>query len=210
MGRPKKRTRMSAEERRAVILTNACHAFSRLGFRSATTAQIARESGISEPILYEHFGSKRDLYVACVSATWHNMRDRWDAAIANEIDPSRWTLAIAAGFEEVASASPEDGPIDIVTDLWARAIVEPTTDDALRDFLSDHVRELHGYVAGVYIKAQQMGGIRSDCDPDSEAWILIAIGLLRSSDGNVGGVVAPHFAGIIKSRRAWLTGSSAT
>ena len=29
-------------------------------------AEIAREAGITEPILYRHFGSKRDLYLACL------------------------------------------------------------------------------------------------------------------------------------------------
>ena len=39
-------------------------------YSGATTAEIAREAGVSEPILYRHFGSKRDLYLACLDEAW--------------------------------------------------------------------------------------------------------------------------------------------
>src|SRR5207248_11180252 len=60
-----RRPRLAAEERRALLLETACHVFSRGSYRGVTTAEIAREAGVTEPVLYRHFASKRELYFAC-------------------------------------------------------------------------------------------------------------------------------------------------
>ena len=48
--------------------------FSTGSYSGATTAEIARVAGISEPILYRHFGSKRELYFACLDEAWRRLR----------------------------------------------------------------------------------------------------------------------------------------
>ena len=67
--------RLTADARRQAVLDTACRVFSRSSYRGATTAEIAREAGISEPILYRHFGSKRDLYLACLDEAWRSFRE---------------------------------------------------------------------------------------------------------------------------------------
>src|SRR2546426_7181412 len=67
--------RLSAAERRTAIIAAALRVFSEGSYAGATTAQIAREAGISEPILYRHFSSKRDLYFACLDDAWVGLRD---------------------------------------------------------------------------------------------------------------------------------------
>jgi TetR/AcrR family transcriptional regulator len=64
------RTRLPAAERRQAILEAALGVFSQGSYAGATTAQIAREAGVSEPVLYRHFASKRDLYFACLDEAW--------------------------------------------------------------------------------------------------------------------------------------------
>ena len=66
------------------MLDTACRVFSRSSYRGATTAEIAREAGISEPILYRHFGSKRDLYLACLDEAWRAFREVAEHAIADD------------------------------------------------------------------------------------------------------------------------------
>lgn len=58
---------MTSEERRAVIMQAAIRLFSERGFRGTTTRALAEAVGVSEPVLYEHFKSKRDLYEAIVN-----------------------------------------------------------------------------------------------------------------------------------------------
>lgn len=60
------RARLSSPERRAAIVSSAMRLFARKGFRGTTTREIASAVGVSEPVLYQHFATKRDLYTAIV------------------------------------------------------------------------------------------------------------------------------------------------
>ena len=61
---PTKRTRMSGEERRTLILHCAKRVFARSTYAEASTGELARESEVTEPMLYKHFGSKKGLFLA--------------------------------------------------------------------------------------------------------------------------------------------------
>lgn len=57
---------MSSGERREAIVEAAVQLFARNGFRGTTTREIAQAVGVSEPVLYVHFQTKRDLYSAII------------------------------------------------------------------------------------------------------------------------------------------------
>jgi AcrR family transcriptional regulator len=63
---PPPKARLSSPERRAAIVDSAMALFARKGFRGTTTREIASAVGVSEPVLYQHFATKRDLYTAIV------------------------------------------------------------------------------------------------------------------------------------------------
>ena len=63
-------TRLPAAERRLAIIQTALRVFTEGSYRGTTTAEIARAAGVSEPILYRHFASKRDLYLAALDYVW--------------------------------------------------------------------------------------------------------------------------------------------
>ncbi len=58
------RPRLSGPQRRAAILEVAIEVFSQKGFRGTTTRELAAAVGVSEPVLYQHFATKRALYEA--------------------------------------------------------------------------------------------------------------------------------------------------
>ncbi|HZU23933.1 MAG TPA: TetR/AcrR family transcriptional regulator [Bryobacteraceae bacterium] len=60
--------RLSARERRAAIVDAAVKLFSEKGFRGTTTRELAASVGVSEPVLYQHFAAKKDLYAAIIDA----------------------------------------------------------------------------------------------------------------------------------------------
>ena len=62
------RVRMKSEERRAAIVRSAIHLFAEKGFRGATTRELAAAAGVTEPVLYQHFRAKSDLYSAIIEA----------------------------------------------------------------------------------------------------------------------------------------------
>jgi AcrR family transcriptional regulator len=67
-------TRQTAEERRLAVLDAATHEFGVKGYHGASTEDIARAAGISQPYLFRLFGSKKELFLAasqrCIDDTY--------------------------------------------------------------------------------------------------------------------------------------------
>lgn len=64
----KKRIRLSAAERREVILDAAAELFAAKGFHETSVGEIAARSGISKIVLYDHFPSKDELFLELTRA----------------------------------------------------------------------------------------------------------------------------------------------
>ena len=58
--------RQTADERREAVLIAATHEFAVKGLHGASTEDIARAAGISQPYLFRLFGTKKKLFVATV------------------------------------------------------------------------------------------------------------------------------------------------
>jgi AcrR family transcriptional regulator len=58
--------RKTAEERREEVLDAAREAFAKHGLHGASTDEIARRAGISQPYLFRLFGTKKELFIAAV------------------------------------------------------------------------------------------------------------------------------------------------
>jgi AcrR family transcriptional regulator len=57
-------TRLPAPERRDQILDVALAVFAKQGVHGASMNDVADAAGVTKPVLYQHFGSKRELYLA--------------------------------------------------------------------------------------------------------------------------------------------------
>lgn len=194
-------SRLSGPERRQAVVETACRVFAKSSYHGSTTAQIARETGVSEPVLYRHFSSKRELYVACLDAVWERVRALWDDALSREDDPANWLKAIGKAYLE------ERGSAKIVlVDLWIQALTVAADDPEIRRALREQVGEVHDFVAALIRRAQEKGGVLPDRDPEAEAWIFISLGLLSTIDHRLGSIVGDEFDDIVASRREWMTG----
>jgi AcrR family transcriptional regulator len=60
------KTRMPGQERREAIVEAAKNLFAQRGFRGTTTRELAAAVGVTEPVLYQHFQTKRELYTAII------------------------------------------------------------------------------------------------------------------------------------------------
>jgi AcrR family transcriptional regulator len=196
------RIRLTATERRAAVVDTACRIFAKSSYRGSTTAQIARETGVTEPVLYRHFASKRELYLACLEEAWERLRSLWNKALEQEEEPAMWVTTLGQTYLQARAADRI-----ILIDLWIQALTEAADDPEIRRRLKDQVREVHNYVADVMRRAQQAGGIVAERDADAEAWIFVSLGLLSTIDGRLSGLVGDEFERIRASRRAWMSGS---
>jgi AcrR family transcriptional regulator len=186
--------RLSAVDRRQVVLDTASRVFSQSSYRGATTAEIARESGISEPILYRHFGSKRDLYLACLEEAWRSLRESSEQAIAEGPDTCLGAIA-DAWMAKRANIR--------LVDLWIRALNE--CDDAVvAEALRKQVREVHAFFADVIRDGQARGVVHADRDPVAEAWVFVAGGLLGTIDHRLGGFLGDDLERVRAERRRWM------
>lgn len=186
--------RLSAGERRQVVLDTASRVFSQSSYRGATTAEIARESGISEPILYRHFGSKRDLYLACLEESWRALRELSEQAIADSPDTCLGAIA-DAWMAKRANIR--------LVDLWIRALNE-CDDPVVAEALRKQVRDVHAFFADVIRDGQARGVVHADRDPVAEAWVFVAGGLLGTIDHRLGGFLGDDLERVRASRRSWM------
>jgi AcrR family transcriptional regulator len=193
--------RLPAEQRKAAVLDCACGIFSTGSYRGTTTAEIARRAGVTEPVLYRHFASKRDLYLAVLEESWSRLHAMWEQAVEEEPDPRFWVAAMGRAY-----FAAED-PKVLCAELWIQALTEASDDSEIRKFLRKQMREVHGFVSDVITRSQEEGGIYPDRDPRAEAWIFISIGLLGTVGRRVGSVLEEDFEAIIASRKKWMTGA---
>ena len=193
-------SRLSGPERKRAVVETACRVFAKGSYHGSTTAQIARETGVTEPVLYRHFSSKRELYLACLDSVWEQVRVLWEQALAREQDPANWLKSIGKAYLEARAAARI-----VLVDLWIQALTEAADDPEIRRALRRQVREVHDFVADLISRAQAEGGIVADRDAEAEAWIFISLGLLSTIDHRLGNIVGDEFEAIVASRRAWMT-----
>ena len=95
--------RLSAPARREQILDVALDVFANSGFHGASMNDIAEAAGVTKPVLYQHFDSKRDLYQALIEEVGNRLRTNIDKATAEATNgKSQTELGFRAYFRWVA------------------------------------------------------------------------------------------------------------
>jgi len=163
-------TRLPAAQRREQLLDTAARLFATRGYARATTAQLAKAASVTEPIIYRHFKSKRDLFIALIERTGQETLRVWSESLAGAADP-------AQRLEFLIQTNP------MVTDRgkWAyRVILQGITevhDEQIRAALDHHMRSLHAFLTDQVLLAQQHRQVHKRYSAEIIAWLLIDIGL---------------------------------
>ena len=87
--------RLPAAERRRQLLDVALAAFGREGFHLTSMNELAEAAGVTKPVLYQHFGSKRELYLEVLRDVGGRMMADVGKAIAGAGGPRQ---QVEAGF----------------------------------------------------------------------------------------------------------------
>ena len=74
--------RMSADERREAIVAAGVDEFAAKGLAGASTDAIARRAGVSQPYVFQLFGTKKDLFLAVVRRCFERTRITFEDAAA--------------------------------------------------------------------------------------------------------------------------------
>ena len=101
---PKDKARLPRDERRAILLSAALEVFTAAGYHAAAMDEIADRAGVSKPVLYQHFPSKRDLYLAVLDVHIDSLVFEIQKAIASTPDnASRVRATVVAYFAFIES-----------------------------------------------------------------------------------------------------------
>ncbi|MEO5678532.1 MAG: TetR/AcrR family transcriptional regulator [Acidimicrobiales bacterium] len=95
MSAPEPTPRLPAARRRRQLLDVALAAFSSGGFHGTSMDDVAAAAGVTKPVLYQHFGSKRALYVELLDDVGGQLMDVIAKAAAEADGPHR---QVEAGF----------------------------------------------------------------------------------------------------------------
>ena len=192
-------TRLPAAERREALIETAIRVFSDGSYRGTTTAEIARAAGVSEPVLYRHFASKRDLYLAALDSVWTRMRALWEEALEQ-------TPNVREAFELISRThvSVHDCKFQMA-ELWVQALSEAAEDAELRKHLRRHMREVHDFIAALIRRGQEQGVLSRERDADAEAWTFLANGVLGMVGRRIGLLNDGEVTAIRAARLDWLT-----
>jgi AcrR family transcriptional regulator len=87
-GNPSKRTRLSAAERRETILRAATEVFAEAGYRAGKVSDVAARVGVTEPVIFQNFGSKAALFAAVLERAAADIRASLDAPAPSTPAPS--------------------------------------------------------------------------------------------------------------------------
>jgi AcrR family transcriptional regulator len=101
-----KSARLPRDERRAQLLIAALEVFTVAGYHSAAMDEIADRANVSKPVLYQHFPSKLDLYLAVLDMHIDSLVFAIQKAIAsNRENSSRVAATVDAYFGFIDSES---------------------------------------------------------------------------------------------------------
>ena len=76
--------RLSSDERRRQILVAALAVFGTRGYEGATTDEVARAAGVSQPYVVRLFGSKENLFLAAIEDALTRLLAAFRAALATD------------------------------------------------------------------------------------------------------------------------------
>ena len=104
-GRPVRR--LTAERRREQLLSVALHLFAERGYTATTMDDIAEAAGVTKPLLYQHFSSKRALYLELAHSIAHDLLTAIAEATARADGPRQQVeLGFTAYFDLVLNREP--------------------------------------------------------------------------------------------------------
>jgi len=98
------KSRLPRDERRALLLAAALEVFTAAGYHSAAMDEIADRAGVSKPVLYQHFPSKLELYLAVLDLHIDSLVFQIQRAIAsNTENAGRVRATVDAYFDFIES-----------------------------------------------------------------------------------------------------------
>jgi AcrR family transcriptional regulator len=169
---PPRRTRLNAAQRRESILAAAAEVFSAAGYRAGKVSDVAALVGVSEPVIFQNFGSKAALFAAVVDRVADHVQAELDRLAA---EPGSAAGLLAHALEPGRLHGPRHAHgFGVHGALFSDAfalIGEPELTEAAQRA----ARTIAGHLADLIRRGQADGDIRAGLDPEPTAWLLLSV-----------------------------------
>lgn len=163
---PKPLGRLRKADRKRQLLAHAKQLFVTLGYQDTTTEKIAGAAGVSEPVLYDHFESKKALFLEVLREIREATLQRWHAETARLTDPLAKLHAIA----DMYLGTTREHALEFR--IMHRTLIE-TDDEEIAALLRSFYLDSEALLAQIIAEGQQTGVFRRSLDPRVGAWELI-------------------------------------
>jgi AcrR family transcriptional regulator len=161
---------MRKADRKLQLLAQAKQLFVTLGYQNTTTEKIARAAGVSEPVLYRHFESKKALFLEVLREIREATLMRWHTDTAELTDP----LAKLHAIVDMYLGTTREHALEFR--IMHRTLVE-TDDEEITAFLRSFYLDSQNLLAHVISDGQQTGVFRRSLDARDGAWEIIRTAL---------------------------------
>ena len=162
--------RLKAPQRREQLIEVATKLFAKYGYEATTTAAIAEAAGVTEPILYRHFKSKQELFVAITRAMSKQTLASWAALITKGANPADQIRLVASEFPN---------HLKQLSDAYhvIHGALATTRDKKVLAVMREHYADIEKFFVHIVTTGQEAGVFRKDMDPKIPAWQLIHVGI---------------------------------
>ena len=162
--------RLKAPQRREQLMEVATKLFARNGYEATTTAAIALAAGVTEPILYRHFKSKQELFVAIVKAVSDRTMKHWEDLVRGIDDP-------AEQFRRIATDLPQH--MEKLADAYhvLHGALATSRDKKVLGVMKEHYLQIERFFTKVIQDGQKSGVFRKNMQARAAAWTLIISGI---------------------------------
>jgi AcrR family transcriptional regulator len=163
-----KRKRLHAAGRRETIIAAATPIFATAGYERARVSDIASRVGVTEPVVYQNFGTKANLFGAVVLRAAADLGEQRDMLAGQPGD----VLELLAGFLAVDHLDRlhRRGGIGA---LFAEAASDQAPKD-VRKASQAGIGELIKALAGLIRRGQADGSVRDDVPAETLAWVVLS------------------------------------
>ncbi len=165
-----KRTRMRGEERREFILAHTRKVFAQYGYLDASTSELARASGVTEPMLYKHFGSKKGLFQAVMKQCSANFMQVWEAQVEQRAqhDILDALSCVLMDYDNAIAADPD-------TQKVLFHAVAQAGDADIAYGLRKHNERVRKIIRSLLEQGQVQGKLVPDIDIDAAGWAYVSM-----------------------------------
>ncbi|MFG0252434.1 MAG: TetR/AcrR family transcriptional regulator [Phycisphaerales bacterium JB038] len=163
-------SRLPAAQRREQLLDTAALLFARRGYSRTTTAELAKAAGITEPVLYRHFQSKRALFIALLDRTGEEVIAGWEQQLSEAKTPAE-RIQLLLGANPMTTNQGKG---------VYRVVVQGLTeieDREIRKAIKRHINRLHAFLVAQLTDARKSGQLVAKADLELIAYLLMHLAL---------------------------------